>query len=693
MIQPTLWDTGEYVADRIIAGNRKPIYRHLGHSQSGMRKPFIAWDGEGYTDEFGFHHYWLLANSVGDKIIAPPGRSIERYNIARVFHRVQSTYPNAIQCGFALGYDFTMLLRSNGLDSEHYETLRRKGHINVDGYMWRLMMGKQLTVWPEAGGNQEGRFNLQDTWGFFQRSFVKALDEYFGKDWKYRDTIIEMKQQRSGFDREHDEQVMQYNDMELELLVMLMEELRDRLFASGMPVSRWYGPGAIANGLLQKWRIKDAQEDLYKVRPNIAAASQFAYAGGRFELIKAGHANGPVYQYDINSAYPYALSRVPNLVDGEWRHVNKPSIDELTEFSVVRIRWTTDAGNPNFKGSTQSLSDIYPRSIPFPLFKRNPRGGISFPSHGIHGWYWAPEIHAAIKYSRNLPDYFNARWELEEAYIYTPHTNDRPFGTIPILYNTRQRLKAAGNGAHIGIKLGLNSLYGKFAQQVGWSPERPKIPPFHNLATAGYITSVCRAMMVEAMSHDPASVIAFETDGIFSLSPLPLDVGNQLGQWELTEYDDMWYFQSGFRFGILNGDIIKPATRGIPSKDIDLESIKRQISNALGSVKLTQTQFITLQWANSMKHQDWAGQWKDTPKELRLMGENVKGKRIHDPDCYMCDVDETGNRWYRWDQMHVTLPASGWENEMNYPHDVLWSDLMGVKDNEEDLGLDAVIEP
>jgi hypothetical protein len=244
-----------------------------------------------------------------------------------------------------------------------------------------------------------------------------------------------------------------------------------------------------------------------------------------------------------------------------------------------------------------------------------------------------------------------------------------------VLYETRQKLKAANNGAHIGIKLGLNSLYGKFAQQIGYDEVTKKIPPYHNLAIAGYITSYCRAMMVEATMQNPGAIIAYETDGIFSTAELNLPVGKGLGQWDLMIWDDLYYFQSGFRFGIMNGEVSKAATRGIPSKDISLNRMKAEITNMLSRVVIMQTNFITLQLATARNRLHTAGNWITAPRVLQVMQENLDGKRIHDPDCYMCDVDKEGIRSYRWEAPHLTVPHAGYEGTLSCPHPVLWSDV------------------
>lgn len=669
-MQPTLFDTGE--PDTIQIGQNPIWIRNPDHPNKDMRKPFIFWDGEGYTDDLGMHHYWLLANSLGDRIIAPPGRSLERATIGRMFLRSQSLYPDAINCGFALGYDFTCILRSNGFGNYSVDNLYSKQYFTADTFVWRLMMGKLLNVFKD--GDAKNKFTLHDTWGFFQTTFVKALDEYFNKDWPYRDIIVEMKQQRAHFDREHDEDVMFYNDCELELGVMLMEELRDRLYTAGMPVKQWYGPGAIASGLMQQWDIKKTLRNLYEEEPAVAEAARHAYAGGRFELLKPGHMNMPVYQYDINSAYPWAIAQLPNLANGHWTHISNVKQVIANEFAVYHCRIEYQ---PNFKHP-------YTESIPYPLWRRDHKGSISYPSNYVEGWFWAPELAAALDYLRRIAQYCDPVVEISEGFVFVQHnSNDRPFHMVPKLYENRQKLKAMGNGAHVGIKLGLNSLYGKLAQQIGWTAERG-LPPFHNLALAGWVTAACRAKIISAMTLDPEAIIATETDGIFSLAPLDLPVSKALGDWDYTEWEDMYYFASGFRFGFKGGEIIKPATRGIPVKDITLDAILEQVVDSEHKVKVTQEQFITIRWALAMNRPLDAGQWKQTPKELQLMCENSKGKRIHAPNCPNC-ITENDKRIYTWDAWHLTQPAWNTLGEPNYPHKVAWIDSSPIDLTEREV--------
>jgi hypothetical protein len=685
-----------YGPDLWLPQHMEPTVRHPDHSKEMMRRPFIMWDGEGYTDENGQHHYWTISNSTGAGIVAPEGRSLHRSNIARLFMETYVQYPKAIHVGFALGYDFTCILRGNGLGPREWQSITKDQILVADGFVYKSMMGKMLSVWYDSAENTGSRFTLNDTWGFFQRSFVKALDEYFGPTWESRDLVIEMKNARAGFDsRDNDKAVLEYNAIELKLGVELMEELRDRLFQSGMPINGWYGPGALANGLMGKWKIKNTLIDLYSTLPAVATASQYAYAGGRFELFKPGHVGGRTYQYDINSAYPHAIAQLPNLKAGKWVHRINPDLESLSRFSVCLIEWDSKIGSGEIDAPSfpTAITDVYPESVPFPFWRRGRSGNISYPSYGVYGWYWYPEIVSGLNYSDSLGESYGFTWSISEAWEFIEDDPSvRPFGEVPKLYDLRQKLKANGNGAHIGIKLGLNSLYGKLAQQIGWTPEKPNIPAYHNMALAGWVTALCRSMLLDAMALNPTAIIAVETDGIFSTAPLDLPVGIGLGEWDATEYDDMYYFASGVRFGIIGSEVYKPATRGIPARDISLDTILRKIKDSLSILEVEQTQFITIGWANSTNRRHEVGNWRKFEKHLLFMCEDTVGKRIHDPDCWSCYHERSGIRKYFWDQPHLTQPNAQGAYKLSEKHKIAWVDGTDTENQKEDAEMDALFD-
>src|SRR5205814_959332 len=113
--------------------------------------------------------------------------------------------------------------------------------------------------------------------------------------------------------------------------------------------------------------------------------------------------------------------------------------------------------------------------------------------------------------------------------LYTP--------MVEYLYAKRMEYGSEGEGAP--FKLALNSMYGKFAQR------RTGSGPYWDAVAAGLITSRTRAQLIEAVSHDPEAVIMIATDAVFSTRPLPLDLGNNLGQWERKPYPDFFIEKPG----------------------------------------------------------------------------------------------------------------------------------------------------
>jgi hypothetical protein len=254
--------------------------------------------------------------------------------------------------------------------------------------------------------------------------------------------------------------------------------------------------------------------------PDIRRASRFAYAGGRFELFKAGRTVGRIYSIDINSAYPYGITQLPSLQDGTWTHVEQPT--NLAKFGVYHVRLLS---KPGFSRT------------PSPLFHRDKEHNITFPWY-TDGWYWGPEAFQAQRYGA----------EIVEGYEYLGSTQ-RPFEWVRDVYTTRRDWKARHISAELALKLFLNSIYGKLAQRIGWDELKKRIPPFHQLEWAGWVTSNTRAMLFDVICQIPFEhLIAVETDGLYTtMDPATLGIqhSDQLGGWEIKEYSEVMYVQSG----------------------------------------------------------------------------------------------------------------------------------------------------
>ena len=140
-------------------------------------------------------------------------------------------------------------------------------------------------------------------------------------------------------------------------------------------------------------------------------------------------------------------------------------------------------------------------------------------------------------------------------------TADRPLAIIRDLYNERRRIKEEAartkkyDVREKAIKLSINSVYGKFAQNVG---TEGKVPPTANPYYAAATTAYCRRRLIEAALIDPHAVVFLATDGIVTTRPLHgPDVAHSLervkcegdridlGDWEYCEAESGLFVYAG----------------------------------------------------------------------------------------------------------------------------------------------------
>lgn len=641
-----------------------------GYKVDPRKRPFIAWDGEGMNLR-GDHRpqsYILFGCSTGDKIVSTREKGLNTQELCKFIIDVGRQNPTAWHVGFAFNYDMNMIIQS--LSERKLRELHENQYTYVSGaesrYCIRICKGKWFSV-SEHQANWErtskpaNKFTVRiyDIFGFFACSFVKAVHSMLGCGADECDngcvpgliSVVEGKGFRGSFDDY--EYVEKYWTVEIELLRQVAEMLRKQFYDAGFNITQWYGPGALASYSLSKRKMKNHM----KVSPeNVSEAAQHAYAGGRFELYKVGRIKGPVYSYDINSAYPFAISQLPSLQNGRWEYEEKPSSVEW--FAVYHVRLRRRLAFP---------------LAPGPLFHRDRNGNISYPWF-LEGWYWGPEV----KQLAGVPDV-----EIVEGYIFVEDDpNFSPFSWVKGMYETRRDWKAAGNPNQMALKLTLNSLYGKMAQRVGWQLNENtgeiRLPPWFQLEWAGWVTSYTRATLFNLMKHIPhAKLIAVETDGVYTTMP-PDQFGmvesNELGGWSIDRYDEILYVQSGLAW-LRQGKKWTDKRRGLDPGTFTRKQCEKYV-RSLGANDPwkpyvgEQTRFIGLGAAlnsaapTKVKH----CVWETTAKEI-VPGEH--GKRIHIPSgCMACTKGKTAYEMPH-DLVVRSLSQGG---EMSYPHYLPWLD-------------------
>lgn len=275
------------------------------------------------------------------------------------------------------------------------------------------------------------------------------------------------------------------------------------------------------------------------------AINEFAWRcfyGGRFEIIKRGFI-GDAHLYDINSAYPYALTCIPDITKGKWKKSKTLSNDALLGFFKI------DCDIPDLK--------YIP---PFP-FKANKQ--LFFTSGKFTTYCTLAELKSC-----NDPSFY----KILESYQYFDDNPTYPYKEfIESIYNKRLKFKEQNNPLQLPLKIILNSIYGKTAQRVG-----NRMGNLFNPIIASTITGMTRAMLYDfvkkhEIEHD---IVSFATDSIITTKKLDVD-STKLGDFSHEHSaSDVYVLQNGiYRF---NGDWKKRGIGNLGKKKIEhLETIEK----------------------------------------------------------------------------------------------------------------------
>lgn len=543
---------------KAMTDNRKPDKR-TGRQRVHQPPEFIAIDGEGMvlTDQYGEQEHEYVLLGVGQNQYEWPDGLPSMETVFDILYKEYLAHPKAYFVGFFLTYDFNMMMRDVPFERIRYlfdpalVALRRRKDphsppfpVKYHGWEFDMLWGKRLKLRPENA--ETGWMYICDAGPFFQTSLLKALENRPRPSTISDDivrTIERGKRRRSSATL--DDEMRLYNRLENQALELMLTDLDEAMRHIGISLGKtqYHGPGQAA----QKW---------LKSQPGLAASNEAvnqlpaeifdpiagSYYGGIFELLIHGHVKGQSYEYDINSAYPDIIAKLPCLC-GQWeRGIGTPSTP-----GTLTIYRGTGHGTCDHLGA---------------LPQRTPERAIRRP-RVTSGWYWSHEIAAATH--AGLCD----RFDVEEYITYRGCEHPPPLAAVADLY--RDRLEV-GKETSMGIMLKLiyNSAYGKLAQSVG-------NPQVSNAVYAGLITAGCRTKILDAIATHPDGVnalIMIATDAVFFTSPHPgLPLSNRLGEWDLKIRDNLCTFKPGMywddksRTAIRAGKTPSFKTRGVRARD------------------------------------------------------------------------------------------------------------------------------
>lgn len=578
---------------------------------------FTGVDGEGGTTVTGSHDYFLLR--AGENVLTKTDGALSSWDCLDFLSGLSPRY---LYVSYFFDYDVTKICQDLP-----WEKLRRLVHREE-----RIPTGGELrpaggTPWPVdvhggdfqidylprkffkvrrqvAQGVWSPWIEISDVGTFFQCAFVKTLDRWeIGTD-AQREAVAAGKALRGTFDAKDIQDIDRYNLLECRLLAETMERFRETCRRSGYVPRKWQGPGQIAEAVFKARGIPKSRKVPLLNDPAYEGLLRFAansFYGGRPEITRVGPYFKPAWQYDVNSAYPYAMLFLPCLIHGEWEHGTgyKPG-DTAIVYGGFRRKDGT-------------------RAYLFGFPVRRGDGSIYYPGQG-KGWYWSHEIDAAS----------HQVFTPEESYTYRKRCDCSPFSYIHGLYEMRIRLGKDALGLY--LKLALNSQYGKYAQSIGH-------PAYANPIYASFITSWTRAQIQNMIHRMPShragecgkDVLMICTDAIFTTRPLPgAEDSKELGGISVTPHPEgLLIIQPGLYF---TGDGSKPKTRGVPQNAVQereqefltaWQAMCDSGKESDGTVEIPVNVFVGLRQGIHRNRPDLLGTWIEYREDGTANGKRV----------------------------------------------------------------------
>lgn len=407
---------------------------------------------------------------------------------------------------------------------------------------WKFFSIKELV--QEGDRRRSVRtVELFDAAQFYQTSLNNAAKQTLGKE-KSEDTSFAADlntSEKPWFNQSYRiiEYCQQDADLAGELIRAFMSAAKEAPLnlAPRNPIScAWYAKELIKQCIPETKKIKSMRtgQGHYYARPwkqwdNVGTQ---CYVGGRFEAFQKGSFQN-VYNYDINSAYPDSIAKLPN------------------PYNLAFIRDTQPEGNWSMVKAEVWVNESRIGPLPYRL-----PNTIIFPRGNWTGWFHWEEL-------RNAADRFNVDFEIHKCLNgVEPDGPDRPFAKrIPEFFMKRAELKDAKDPRELPYKVAMNSVYGVFYEKnerILSDPESRTEIDGHLLKKqkdnpgrfaypylAGWVTSQTRIRVLNAAAQKPDAAIFVATDGVLSEEKLNLPISKKLGEWSMKEAEIARVFGNG----------------------------------------------------------------------------------------------------------------------------------------------------
>ena len=415
-----------------------------------------------------------------------------------------------------LAYDIEGMLRDLGT--------REAWAAKVDGASFDMMGGEAKYFHGKKFSLKLPGKRLQfiEASSFFNRCALSKIDKKYGeKDSRVK--ASEMSLSRYEQDQAYRELVDLYCTQDAQLVYNAITDLAMGVRTLGVELGAT--PGATTRGFLN--RLGQFPDILWQTHFHFLKS----YCGGRFEITKRGVFNEAVYQYDLVSAYPWALTQCPWLT------------------STAYFLWTNRFSDDALYGSYEIEFDYDNYLGVAPAWKN----GVRVYSAGEKKtWMARPEVDWLLRHGAHIKIHRSIE-------IFDPNASGIWRDIILELFHVKNTTK--DEATRRAAKVLLNSMYGVLIQLVQdrgtWVPLGKALNPIDfagllaleeppkqleggkNYAPvyAGHLTSLVRTRILDgAIAVGDSAYIGGHTDSLLTRKRLPdYLLSKELGGWSLEE--------------------------------------------------------------------------------------------------------------------------------------------------------------
>jgi hypothetical protein len=462
------------------------------------------------------------------------------------FKALQEHKKNVCFFAYNLKFDASIILKTLGVKMEEF--YKEEFELKVDNIKIRYLNKKCLTL---TKGHVS--INIFDALQYFIGAGVgggSSLDSvakaYLGEQKEYTG-LYQNKQFPDKIEPKELALIVEYCYKDCLLTAKLMNIWIDSFYNNfEFYPDKYYSAGFVSVLVL---RTKLDEFFTFRFAPFIVQELAYkAYFGGRFEIMAKGKLKD-IYHYDIKSAYPYAMSLLPDFKKGKW----------------VKIKTEQQFRDNRHKAGFYQIRVNVKEKDLAPFMFRDTNGAVSCPRGEFETQTTGYELDVA------LDNYDFDLLKIEGVYFEPDYKEKTEFNSlIEGMYKTR--MKQTNAGQKYVYKVIINSLYGKTAQN------KPEPKGLFNPILCASITGFCRAMLLDVAKNHKKDIVMFATDGIFSKKPLDVTIGEELGNYDFEFHPDFILLMAGiYSYNTKENPTLKPKSRGFSLRSFkNINGVKTQ---------------------------------------------------------------------------------------------------------------------